>query len=165
MPLSTSGNVTLNASQTKAEDLGAADFTPSLGLPLALTDGTGADQADLIFSDTRTTADEDLDLAGVLTDVYGAVITFARIKCIMIKAAAANTLDIHMGGAGANDFIGPLADATDEAVIRPGGMVMFWAPDATAWAVTAGSADQLKIAASDGATPITYDIMIIGASA
>ena len=165
MPLTTTGNLSLLGTLTNALDQGVASFPGSLGVPLNMTDGTAANQADLLFSDTRTTATEELDLAAGLTDAYGSTITMARVKAILIKAAAANTQDVYVGGAAANGFITPFVDATDKLIVRAGGAFLLWAPDATAYAVTAGTGDLLKIAAADGSTPITYDIIIIGASA
>ena len=165
MTVTTSGNLNFNVTSIKDQDLGEAKFPASLGVALTLADGTAANQVDLAFSDTRTTATEELDLSGVLTDSFGDTITFARVKGILIKAASANTLDVYVGGAVANGFITPFVDATDKVVVKAGGALFFWAPDATAFAVAAGTGDLLKIAASDGATPITYDIIIIGASA
>ena len=130
-----------------------------------LATGTGAGQADLMFSDTRTLGDgssEDLDLAGVLTDAFGATITNVRIKAIYIQAAAANTTDLTIGG-GANDW-STLLNGT--IVLRPGGSFQAIAgvADATAWTVTAGTGDSLQVANSAGASA-DYDIVVIGASA
>ena len=163
--LSVTGNVSLNANLKSDEDLGQAQFPSSMGVSLALSDGVAANQSNLLFSDQRTTATEELDLVGSLLDAYGQAVDFARIKGLMIKAASANTVDIHVGGAAGSPWVGPLVDVTDEVAIPPGGAVLFWSPDADGWPVTATTADLLKIAASDGTTPITYDIMIIGADA
>jgi hypothetical protein len=135
---------------------------------IALANGTGANQADLIYTETRTlgaSASVTLDLAGVLTDIYGALITFARIKAIIILAAAANTNNVLMGAAAATQFLGPLGSATDVVNVRPGGWGIFVAPDATAWAVGAGATDFLKFANSAAGTGVTFDLAIIGASA
>src|SRR5437870_1880113 len=107
-----------------------------------LTDGTGANKADRIFHDTRTLAastTENIDLAGSLVDVYGATITFARIKALIVAGAAANTNNVQVGGAAANAFINWVADATDIINVRPGGLMVVLAPDATAYAVTAAT--------------------------
>lgn len=162
--LTTTGNVTLTGTLKNLADLATAVFPASLGVPMNMTDGTGANQADLLFADTRTTAIEDLDLSGTLLDIYGNTITMARVKAILIKAAPANALDVFVGG-GTNPLIGWVNDPTDIVEIKPGGAFLIWAPDATAYPVTGGTGDILKVAASDGATPITYDIIIIGASA
>ncbi len=51
----------------------------------------------------------------------------------------------------------------DTVKVKPGGAIALVAPDATGYAVTAGTADQLKVANSAGGTSVTYDIIIIGA--
>jgi hypothetical protein len=45
--------------------------------------------------------------------------------------------------------------------VPAGGMLLLYAPDATGFAVTAATADQLKITNSAGAS-CDYDIVIVG---
>lgn len=164
MSVTTRGNLNLKATQVKVGDHAQGSFPAELGVVLNMDDGTAANQSDLVFSDERTTAgNDDLDLAGVLTDFYGSTLTFARVKCILIKADSGNGVNLHVGGA--TSAVGIFADATDELVVRPGGAAMVFAPDATAYAIGAGTTDVLRVAPSDGATSVTYDIMVIGASA
>jgi len=135
---------------------------------LALATGTGANQADLVFSDTRTlgaSANEDLDLAGVLTDPFGIVMTFARIKMMYFFAAAANTNNVEIGGAAATQFVNWVNAAADVIILRPGGVFLLTAPDATAYAVGAGASDFLRVTNGAAGTSVTYDIVLIGASA
>ncbi len=133
-----------------------------------VANGTGANQADLVFRDQRTLAlstSENLDLAGSLTDAYGTTITFARIKMIYVKAASDNGGNIVVGGAAANTFVGFFANSSDKINLTAGQMLQVTAPDATGWAVTAGTADILKVENDDGSDTGTYDIVIVGASA
>ena len=133
-----------------------------------VANGTGANQADLVFSDQRTLAlstSENLDLAGSLTDAYGTTITFARIKMIYVKAKSTNGGNIIVGGAAANTFVGFFANSSDKINLTAGQMLQVTAPDATGWAVTAGTADILKVENDDGSATGTYDIIIVGASA
>lgn len=132
-----------------------------------LANGAGANAANVVWHDQRTLAasgTENLDLAGSLTDALGATATFARIKALYIAAAAGNTNNVVVGGAAANTWTGPFADATDKVSLRPGAYLLLVAPDATGYAVTADTADQLKIANSAGSTSVTYDIILIGAA-
>jgi len=134
---------------------------------ISLANGTGLDQADLVFHDQRTlaaSATEDIDLAASLTNAFGTSLTFARIKAIIVFALLANTNNVEVGGAAANAFINWVGDATDVIVVRPGGLLMLVAPDATAYVVTAATGDLLKITNSAGGTGVTYDIIIVGAS-
>lgn len=133
-----------------------------------LGSGTGANQADKMYAATRTLAlstGEDLDLAGTLTDAFGAVITFARIKSMIFRAASGNTNNVIVGNAATNGFISWCGSATDKVTVRPGGTFALIAPDATAYAVTAATADLLHVLNGGAGTPVTYDVVLIGSSA
>ncbi|HMF88743.1 MAG TPA: hypothetical protein VK575_11750 [Gemmatimonadaceae bacterium] len=135
---------------------------------ISLADGFGANQCDRVYSETRTlaaSASVTLDLAGVLLDAFGSVITFARIKAIIIAALAANTNNVVMGAAAGTQFLGPLGSATDTVHVRPGGILALVAPDVTAWPVGAGATDLLKFTNSAAGTGVTYDLILLGASA
>lgn len=170
MPLDSSMLVQVKADHTSS----AFDFTtPSAAFGRAyqvlLANGTGAGQADRIFHDQRTlaaSATEDLDLAGVLTDSFGATVTFVRIKGLLVAASAANTNNVVLGAAAANPWA-TLLGATGTLIVRPGTVLALFAgqADATGYAVTAGTGDLLKIANSAGGTGVTYDIALLGASA
>lgn len=132
---------------------------------LDLANGSGANQINKVFHDQRTlsaSGTEDLDLAGVLTDPLGATLTFTKIRLILIYAAAANTNLVVVGGAGSNGFITWVGDATDKVKIRPGGLLLLTAPDATGYAVTATTGDLLTVANSSSGTGVTYDIVLLG---
>jgi hypothetical protein len=127
-------------------------------------DGTGDDQAKSRWTDQRTIAasgTDDLDLAGSLLDDYGNVITFTNVKVIMVRAADANTNDVVVGGAAANQFFTFLNAATDKIKIKPGGILVLVAPN-TGYAVTAATGDILRIANGGAGTSVTYDIEIVG---
>ena len=155
--------------QTKALDLTAAEDSLAFRRAVNLTDGTTAGKADKVFHDRRVlaaSASEDLDLAGVLSDVFGAAITWARVKGLFISAAATNTNSVVVGAASATQWA-TLLNAAGTLTLRPGASfcAIAGAADATGWAVTAGTGDLLKIANSAAGTPVTYDIVIVGASA
>lgn len=150
--------------------VGVANVSANLsrGLRVAMASGVGANQADKVYSETKSIAASgtyDVDLAGVLTDVFGAICTFARVKCIAVFADPGNTNNVLVGAAAATQFIGPLGSATDKVNVRPGGSVCFFAPDATAWPVGAGATDFLRFTNSAAGTAVLFDFVIIGASA
>lgn len=129
------------------------------------TDGNGAGLAQQGFLDDRTltaSSNESLDLAGGLTDGFGATITFTKIKVLLIKAADTNVNDVLVGGAASNGFATPFGDPTDVMRVKPGGMLLLVAPDAAGYAVTAATGDLLKIANSAGGTSVTYTIALLG---
>ncbi|MDT0306125.1 hypothetical protein RM780_04000 [Streptomyces sp. DSM 44917] len=170
MALTSALSVSASATLSSALDLTTAEAPLALRRAVALTSGTGAGQADLVFSDRRTlaaSASEDLDLAGVLTDALGATVSFARIKGLIISAAAANTNNVIVGGASSNGFVSWVGGATHTVTVRPGATLALIAgqADATGYAVTAGTGDLLHIANSAGSTSVTYDVVLIGASA
>lgn len=152
---------------TKDSDLSSAKAPLKLNKNIEFLTGVAAGKANLVFADTRTlaaSATEDLDLAGSLTDLFGAVLTFARIKAILVAAAAANTNDVVVGGTGSNQFVGPFGAATHTQKVSPGGVLLLANPSAAGWPVTASTADLLKVANSAAGTSVTYDIVIVGAA-
>jgi len=169
MPLTSSLAVSASGTLTSALDLGTGSAPQALSRSMALTTGTTAGKADRLFADRRTlaaSATEDLDLAGTLLDAFGVAITFVRIKGLIIAAAAANTNNVVVGAAASNPWA-TLLSATGTVTLRPGAFLAVGTgtADATGYAVTATTADLLKIANSGAGTSVTYDIHIIGASA
>jgi hypothetical protein len=160
----------VTASYQAAADLGA---TAALSLPYSskteLGDGSGAGKADRMYAKTRTltaSSTEDLDLAAVLTDIFGTTLTFVRVKGLFVKAAKTNTNNVVVGAAATNQWA-TLLNTTGTVTLRPG--TWFGAccdvTDATGYAVTAGVGDLLKVANSAGGTSVSYDIIVIGNSA
>lgn len=169
MALTSSISVSANADLTAALDLAVGDVPLAVRNALQLSTGTAAGQADKVFHDRRTlaaSAAEDLDLAGVLTDAFGAAITFARIKGLYISAAAANTNNVVVGNAASNGWA-TLLSATGTLTLRPGAFVGVGTgvADAVCYSVTAATADLLHVANSGAGTSVQYDVVIIGASA
>ena len=151
-------------------DLGViATAALSLSQSSAFTTGVGAGQVDKIFADTRTitaSSNDDLDLAGVLIDALGSVITFARVKALVIRAAATNVNNVVVGGAAANPVTTILGGTTPTLTIRPGGSLVLVSPtDAIGYVITAATADILRITNGGAGSSVVYDIVVIGASA
>lgn len=167
LTLGTELSMRLAATLTNPLDLSTPTDPLVYAIKTILASGTGANQADRIFHDQRTlgaSATEDLDLAGSLTGPLGSTLTFARIKLVLVTAAAGNTNNVQVTRPASNGVPLFLA-ASDGIAIRPGGGFLWWAPDSTGVAVTAGSGDLLTFTNSAGSTGVTYDVVIIGASA
>lgn len=161
--------ITASTTLTSSLDLTTASAPMTLSRAVSLSSGTGAGKADCVFSDRRTlaaSATEDLDLAGALTDALGGTVSLARVKGIIVSASADNTNNVVVGAASSNPWA-TLLSATGTLTLRPGASVglMAGVADATGYAVTGGTGDLLKVANSGGSTAVTYDIVIIGASA
>ena len=160
-------SVKINATTTlkSTGDLSTASDPLSFAKAFVMTNGTGANNANMVFADTRTLAasgTEDLDLAGGVTNSFGTTTTFTKIKALIISAAAGNTNDVVVGGHATAAITSLFGDATDKVKVKPGGTVAFVAPDATGYAITATTADMLTVTNSAGTTGVTYDIVVIG---
>lgn len=158
----------LTAVQIGANDQGNPEFRPTLDYFKQFASGTGADQADLIWTDTRTLAasgTENLDLAGVLTDAFGAVITAVEIVAIMVTAAPGNANNVVLGNH-ATAAILLFGAAAHTFAVKPGGVFLAVAPNASGLlTVTPATADMLMVTNSAGGTPVTYTIAILGRTA
>jgi hypothetical protein len=64
-------------------------------------------------------------------------------------------------GVGTHPVTGIFADTSDFILVRPGGTLTLIAPDTTGYAVTATSADDLKVKCSTTAS-VTYSIIVLG---
>lgn len=169
MALSTFLDMTLRWEHTSALDFSTVRDDGQLVLSDSLTDGVIVDKADKKFTDRRSLAatTENLDLAGGLTDAFGVTLTFAKVKAIAIRnnnTTAGENLTIGGGSDGSGTAAFPLfAHASDKYTLGPGGIFFVWEPSLAGKAVTATSADILRL--DSGASTVSYDIIIIGTSA
>lgn len=156
--------LSLDLTDSGSADLGSPKMRVSVSKALALIEGTDAtNKANLLFSDRRTlaaSANEDIDLAGVLANAFGSTITAAEVVAIFISAASGNTNNVNVTRPASNGFIGPFLAASDGVAVKPGEWQLFVSQ--SGWAVTAGTGDLLNVANSAGSTSVTYDIVIVG---
>ncbi len=157
----------ITGTQVGANDFGGPRFQPTIENVLQTTYGVAANQADILFTDNRTlaaSATEDLDLAGVLTDAFGATITMAEVVAVLVIADPTNVNSVVIGDATAPV---PLFGGTNATIaVKPGGHFFAAAPNAAGlFTVGAGTTDDLKIANSSSGTSVVYEIAIVGRSA
>lgn len=157
----------IDATYKNVVDLGTAVDTFTKTSKIELSDGTGANSADRMFHDQRTlaaSAAEDLDLAGVLVNEFGAVTTFVELRAVLITAATGNTNNVRVTRPASNGV--PLFVAAGDGIdIPPGGSFM-WACGADGKVtVTAATGDLLTVTNGGAGTSVTYDVVIIGTSA
>lgn len=167
MALTTDISLRFNATLSTALDLATASVPLALVQRYTWTSGVIADTADKIFHDTRTlvaSATEDLDLSGVLTDALGATVSFAKVKAVIVTAAAANTNNVQVIRTTTTGIPLFMADG-DGIPVVPGGMFAWVAPNLAAIAVTNSTDDTLTFTNSAGSTPVTYNVVIVGTSA
>jgi hypothetical protein len=162
------GSITtrLNATHTKTVGQSTGSVPVDQNKTLTFTDGTGANQVNVLWQDTRVLADaanETLDLAGVLLDGFGTTVALARVKGIMIENLSTDASLIV--GAAASPWIGML-NAAGTITIPPGGVFIWGGPNAAGAPVTAGTGDGLKMAHDGtGTSTLTYKISLLGANA
>ncbi len=156
MPVAASIRAALSFSQSGAESFaGGPNWAGAMEKVVSLLNGTGANQFDLGYMKERTIAsasNDDIDIAGVLTDPLGATITAAKLVALLIineaKDGVQNTTNLTIGG-GLNTVPG-FANAL--APIGPGGILLLASPGASGLAtVTAGTGDIIRVANSSGA--------------
>lgn len=162
----------MDITQRGANDFGTDKFSPVVEAVLQIANGTGANQADIVFVDQRSveaSSNDDLDLAGALADAFGATVSAAEVVALLIinapRSGAANVSDLTIGNA-TNAFEGFLGGTSPTiGPIKPGGFVLIGAGNAAGiGTVTAGSADELRIANGSGGTA-TYQVAILARSA
>lgn len=130
----------------------------------SLSFGTGAGKANKIHCKQRTVAgssNDDIDLAGGLTDVEGNALTFTKIKLIAIQIIDPDwTKYLIVGpGAASNTFNGPFGGTNPTLAVYS--YQDFIKNDANGWTVTAGTGDILRITNGTG-TSTTYLLLVAG---
>lgn len=131
------------------------------------SNGVAANQADRLYAAKGTinpSTTLTLDLAAGLTDVFGASITFARVKLFYFELTTDTAgSSVTLGASGtfpAKLWFGDAA--TDTLTVQNGGLFLIEAPTAAGYPVTAGTADLLAIVNNDSVNVATYRIAIIG---
>lgn len=125
------------------------------------TFGTGANQANLLWHDQRSTDDtgETINVydGGSELNAFGEDLTMEAIKFLYIKNTHASlTLEVF-GGASVDIPI--LADTSDILEIPPGGVLLWSCPTAAGIVTTTNK--NLKLASKTSGT-ITFDIAMLG---
>ena len=123
----------------------------------ALTYGTNANQCNQFYPKTYTTTNTEtttIDINGATTDTFGVAVAISEARFLIVSAAAANSNMVKVSWV-------PFVDAWTD--IRPGGTVMFFAPDATAYPSTNATADSVVISNSSGYSA-TYSVLIGGSN-
>jgi hypothetical protein len=150
------------ATETVAADLATSVRTTSISQTVALTDGTGASQAQLTWSDSRSilpASDDILDVSS-LADDRGTV-QFTAVKAIYLRNTG--TVSIYWDGNADWDTGPQKTPDTSRMEIPAGGIYLATNASADGWAVGA-SAEYVTIENGDPAEleTATYDLVIVG---
>jgi hypothetical protein len=166
--------VSFKAAQSGGSNaFGSLYWNGAMSLVQAFSDGTSANKFDRLYMAERTvgaSSNDDIDLAGVLTDIFGATIAAAELVGIVLindpKSGNNNASNLTLGG-GSNPATSGFLGGTTPTIgpIKPGGCLVLMNPDATGLGtITAGTGDILRIANGAGGGN-TYQIALLMRSA
>lgn len=164
MPVTQTGEVQVRvvSKLSNGLDLSTVLNTIDRTFGTSFANGTGAYQANNSWGDLRTlltATNEDIDLAGVLTNAFGAVLTFTELKGIILFAPTTNTGNLTVTRPAANG-VPFLSTAGAGFALVPGGLYVYTNPSDAGIAVTAGTGDLININNGSGATQSYYIILI-----
>lgn len=168
MPVSTRLTLMLVSTQTIQADGGPKTNTHSPGVQDILwRSGVGYNEADLVFSDTRSLAassNEDLDLVGGFTDGLGNTVSPAKIKALIIENLNTDDQVLTIKAAASNGWAGFIS--TSGIYLGPGssqcpGIYAQVAPKGRS--ITGGTGDLLNVANASGNT-CSYRITVVATS-
>jgi hypothetical protein len=160
MPLNAQLTLSIMAHETSSGDLSRTLRATPASYSLSLADGTGANQAQVVWSASRTaaTTGESLDLRSLSDTRDGAAVTvsFTAVKAIYVRNTHA-TNSLLIGGSTIGGFVGlPFSSGLAAA---PGGAYFFTSPSGSGFAVN-GNSWIARFTGSGGSC--TYDIVLIG---
>jgi hypothetical protein len=159
------GTLTVNlvGSYAKSSDLVSMPGVIGYAIASTYANGTGSNQANAFWSDTRTLAatNESFDL-NAITDDYGATLNFTAIKLILVKNKSTTTGQyLTLSGNfwdGDTSNLGPLGGTSPVAYIGPSGMFL-WESPINGATVTNTTKDTLTVT---NTVSFDYDILIAG---
>lgn len=130
--------------------------------------GTGFGQVSLKYMDDRSvgagTTNDDLDLTGVLVDIYGAVLAFTKVKALLIYNKSLTDGDnLLVGGAGVvgNAWAAPFnGSQVAQVVVQANSPWLLVAMSGLP--VVAGTGDILRISYAGISGHIGYQIALLG---
>lgn len=151
--------IDLNATYLNPLDLATVSAPTRVAKSYSWTNGTGASQANRIWTDTQSIAvATDIDLQGALVDAFGQTFLPTKLRLLYVHAAAANTSTIVLGG-DANSV--PFLDtAATTVTLQPDGVYLQVNPSTAGITVTAATGDIVQLA--PGAGTQAFDIVLVG---
>ena len=142
-------------------------YQPQVSFSDTLATGVIVDTADKLYISKATaltgSGTNNHDVAGALSDAFGATITLVKIKALLIhnlSTTVGNTITV---GDGTNPLL-IFGTGSHTHTIGPNGVLFIWEPSLAGKAVTAGTGDILKVV-NNTANAVTYDLVIVGTSA
>ena len=136
MALNSSVKIDVSGVLTAVRDMGNPSVSVSRSVAVALASGTLANQADVIFADTRTvaaSATDALDLiGGGLTDHLGTAFAPVKLKALLLIASGLNTNAVQLVRPATNGV--PIFMAAGDGIsLLPGAAFCWVSPNLTGW--------------------------------
>ena len=154
-----SGTVTVKVETRylRVDDLGSAVEHTDLQVSHSLANGSGDNQINLVIprtyvidgSDSEVIWLSDDEFTNSFTDGYGRVVTFIKLKTLLLKNRSAETLTVTSG------ILGILGDFT----LAPGGCLLLTGPADGFTLPSIGSIEIENESATDGCE---VDVLIVG---
>lgn len=165
MTVKTDLTLTVKVKEEASNDLGDSQMVHLLSISKFFGSGTGANQADVVYSDSFSAAASPVtyDLLGSLSSVLtGSAINFVEVVGVFVVNDSTTSTENLTIGAGSNPVTGLWAASGDAAVIGPGGLFA-WTSPVDGVAPVAGTGDILTI--DPGSDTIAGRIVVLGRSA
>lgn len=162
--LTATGNIQASSDITEAQEtvqIGSNSFD---SLALSFSFGTGDNQAKNIYCKKLTvtaSGNQDLDLAGGITNNLGETITFTQVKLLIIAIDSPDgTKVVRVGPQSvSNAWQGPFGDTSDYLNVHEWQAIAN--PNSGGWTVTAGTGDILRIH-NPGGSSVDVHVLIVG---
>jgi len=148
---------------TSAHDLGTSADNLNLSRNITFANGSGADQAQVIFHDLRSLADDanevlDFYASGSLLDPLGTALTMTKLKFLYVKNTTATAgASLHIGGG--TVAAGLFDDITDILILPPQGTLLLTWPSGLT--ITTNK-DINFLHDGTGTAACTYEIIAMG---
>jgi hypothetical protein len=154
--------VNFNYTVTQAAGFNAAqNLRDSDGPSMIFGAGQAAGQISQAYSEIRTfsgsTDSRNLGSGGGLVDLFGNVLSNARLKMLYVSNIGANNLVL---GGGSNPIL-TLIDGSGNLHLPPGAFFLAATPDGTGWALTPTTAVELNFTGTSGQQ---YRVAALGCS-
>ena len=149
-------------------DLSTPSDNLMLDKTISLANGTGANQADMIWHDSFDLEDDasnthDLYASGSLLTPLGVALTINKLKFLFIENESSDA-NLVIGAAAANPIALFTVSAADSLELPPGGTFVWSAPGLAGLDITTNK--NLKLThGGQGTSTLTYNIVAIGTTA
>lgn len=162
MPLNAQILLSILAHETSSGDLSRSIRVTPANYAAALSDGTGASQAQVVWSDSRAVAPGGYDNVNLrsLADDRGSI-SITAVKAWFIRNTGPVSFSFGAYGTSQETYSLPIGEeGTGIATSPPGGVAFFMNPTAAGWPTNSPTAN--FVVYNNSLQNATYDIVFIG---